>query len=161
MTVSQIIEQLHNVKDPEIPTISVVDMGIVTNVEILSPEKVAVTITPTFVGCPALEVMKRDIEYAIRELGIEHVDVIVSYDIPWSSNRISEQGRAALLRHGLAPPVHFDETVELQLDVLNDTPCPFCGSTNTVMKSPFGPALCRSLHYCNNCLQAFESFKPV
>lgn len=161
MTVSQIIEQLYNVKDPEIPTISVVDMGIVTNVEILSPGKVAVTITPTFVGCPALEVMKRDIEHAIRGLGIEHVDVIVSYDIPWSSNRITEQGRAALLRHGLAPPVQFDETVELQLDVLNDTPCPFCGSTNTVMKSPFGPALCRSLHYCNNCLQAFESFKPV
>ncbi|MBI2793979.1 MAG: phenylacetate-CoA oxygenase subunit PaaJ [Ignavibacteria bacterium] len=161
MTVPQIIEHLHSVKDPEIPTISVVDMGIVSKVEMQSLDRVVVTITPTFVGCPALEVMKRNIEHAVMGIGIKYVDVIVSYDIPWSSNRITEQGRAALLKHGLAPPVRYDDTVELQLDVLNETPCPFCGSMKTILKSPFGPALCRSLHYCNNCLQAFESFKPV
>ena len=161
MTEADIIQALHTVMDPEIPTISVVDMGVITGVQILSSNNVLVTMTPTFVGCPAIDVMRKDAEAAVRGLGVEFVTVQVNYDIPWSTNRLTERGKAALLKHGLAPPMHFDDTIELQLDILNDTACPFCGSHNTVMKSPFGPTLCRSLHYCNNCLQAFEGFKPV
>lgn len=161
MTEADIIQALQNVKDPEIPSISIVDMGIITGVQILSDDNVLVTMTPTFVGCPAIDVMRKDAEAAVRGLGIESVTVQVNFDIPWSTNRLTEKGKAALLKHGLAPPAYYDETIELQLDVLNDTACPYCNSHNTVMKSPFGPTLCRSLHYCNNCLQAFEGFKPV
>jgi len=158
---SDVIEALKHVYDPEIPTISLVDMGIITNVDVVSENDVRVTMTPTFVGCPAIDVMRKDAENAVRELGVEHVEVEVNYDEPWSTNKLTEAGKAALLKHGLAPPEPFDETIELRLDVLNNTKCPYCGSHNTTLKSPFGPTLCRSLHYCNNCLQAFEGFKPV
>ena len=158
MTEDDILRVLQDVKDPEIPAISVVDLGIVTSVAVVD-NIIRVSITPTFVGCPAIDVMKRDIEHALSRLGAAEVHVVVNYDIPWSSNRVTERGRAALLKHGLAPPSPY--TVEFELDVLNDTACPFCGSRNTTLKSPFGPTLCRSLHYCNNCLQAFEGFKPL
>ncbi len=161
MTRDDIIDILKTVKDPEIPTISLVDMGIITGVEIRSDDDVTVTMTPTFVGCPAISVMRAEAEAAVRGLGIDNVVVEVNFDEPWSTNKLTEAGRAALLKHGLAPPEPFDDTIVLNLDVLNTMACPYCNSTNTVMRSPFGPTLCRSLHYCNNCLQAFEAFKPV
>lgn len=158
MTEQDILLALQDVKDPEIPKISVVDLGMVTSVSVVD-NIIHVTITPTFVGCPAIDIMKHDVERVLNTLGASAVHVDVNYDIPWSTNRITERGRAALLEHGLAPPQPY--TVEFELDVLNDTACPFCGSRNTTLKSPFGPTLCRSLHYCNNCSQAFEGFKPL
>ncbi|MEN9282333.1 MAG: hypothetical protein RL594_1268 [Bacteroidota bacterium] len=160
MTAEQVLEALLTVHDPEIPTISVVDMGIITGVEVVSDDRVTVRMTPTFVGCPAIDVMRNDVEQAVRNLGVGVVDVVVNFDIPWSTNRLTEKGRAALLQHGLAPPEHYDD-LTLELEVLNNVACPYCGSRKTTLKSPFGPTLCRSLHYCNACLQAFEGFKPV
>ena len=161
MTRDDVIDALKHVYDPEIPTISLVDMGIITSVEIRNDDDVKVTMTPTFVGCPAIDVMRKDAELAVRGLGVDHVEVEVNYDEPWSTNKLTDAGRAALLKHGLAPAEPYDETIEWKLDVLNNTQCPYCGSRDTTLKSPFGPTLCRSLHYCNNCLQAFEGFKPV
>jgi len=160
MTEAEIYTALQSVYDPEIPTISVVDMGIITNVEVRNDNDVRITMTPTFVGCPAIDYMRRDVESAVMGLGIANVTVDVTFDSPWTTNRISEKGKAALLKHGLAPPEHF-ETLTLSLDVLNNVACPLCGSRNTELKSPFGPTLCRSLHYCNACSQAFEGFKPL
>ncbi len=160
MTEAEIYTALQSVYDPEIPTISVVDMGIITNVEVRNDDDVRITMTPTFVGCPAIDYMRRDVESAVTGLGIANVTVDVTFDSPWTTNRISEKGKAALLKHGLAPPEHF-ETLTLSLDVLNNVACPLCGSRNTELKSPFGPTLCRSLHYCNACSQAFEGFKPL
>ena len=160
MTEAEIYTALQSVYDPEIPTISVVDMGIITNVEVRNDDDVRITMTPTFVGCPAIDYMRRDVESAVTGLGIANVTVDVTFDSPWTTNRISEKGKAALLKHGLAPPEHF-ETLTLSLDVLNNVACPLCGSRNTELKSPFVPTLCRSLHYCNACSQAFEGFKPL
>lgn len=159
MTVEDVYAALMNVKDPEIPTISIVDMGIVTDVTVSETDDVHVTMTPTFVGCPAIDVMRRDAEQAVEQAGAASVRVDVTFDTPWNTNRLTEAGRAALLKHGLAPPVEYDTV--LDLTVLNNAACPYCNSHNTTLKSIFGPTLCRSLHYCNNCLQAFESFKPV
>lgn len=154
-----ILEALLEVHDPEIPTLSVVDLGIVTDITIAENDAVEVTITPTFVGCPAIEVMQQDIRDCIIRLGLTDVQVHVNYNTPWDSNRITEKGKQALRTFGLAPPPSFD--MVLELDILHDAICPYCGSKNTVMQSPFGPTLCRSIHYCNDCLQAFEQFKPV
>lgn len=159
MTKDDVLQALMTVKDPEIPTISIVDMGIVTDVTVTEENDVHVTMTPTFVGCPAIDVMRRDAHDAVAALQPRTVKVDVTFDVPWSTNRLTEAGRAALLKHGLAPPVEYDTV--LDLTVLNNAACPYCNSRNTTLKSPFGPTLCRSLHYCNNCLQAFESFKPV
>jgi ring-1,2-phenylacetyl-CoA epoxidase subunit PaaD len=160
LTAQHITEALHTVKDPEIPTISVVDMGIITGVHVAGDD-VRVSMTPTFVGCPAIEVMRNDVESVVRGLGYTSVHVDVNFDEAWSTNRITEKGRAALLKHGLAPPQPFENTLTLQLEVLDNVACPVCGSRNTDLRSPFGPTLCRSIHHCNNCGETFEAFKPV
>jgi len=158
ITEKEIWQALQDVKDPEIPTISLVDLGVVTGVH-FDGENVRVTMTPTFVGCPAMDYMKREVEERLRQMPLKNVTVEINLDEPWSTNRITEAGRAALKKHGLAEPPKF--TIEFELDVLEHLACPYCGSSNTQMKSPFGPTLCRTLHYCNNCRQAFEGFKPL
>lgn len=147
------------VKDPEIPTISLVELGVITGVDVRDDGSVRVSMTPTFVGCPAMDYMKRDVEAVLAGLGIERFEVVMNFDVAWSSNRVSESGRARLLEHGLAPPAPFDGVLELS--VLSDVACPFCGSRETELRSPFGPTLCRTIHYCRGCSQAFEGFKPI
>lgn len=149
---------LGEVMDPEIPTISLVDLGVITRVEVAWP-CVRVEMTPTFTGCPAMEYMRDQVRERLERMGFPEVEIEMNFDTPWSTNRLTDQGRAALLRHGLAPPAPY--TTVLDLTVLNNTPCPFCGSHDTDLRSPFGPTLCRSLHYCNSCRQGFEGFKPV
>jgi ring-1,2-phenylacetyl-CoA epoxidase subunit PaaD len=158
ITKDEIFDALGDVKDPEIPTISVVDLGIVTDVQV-NEGKVEITLTPTFSGCPALKIMEENVKTRVEEMGIGEVIVKTTFDIPWNTNMITEKGRAALLKHGLAPPAKHEGYFEL--DVLSDVACPFCGSRNTTMISPFGATLCRAMHYCKNCQQGFEQFKPV
>lgn len=155
----EIIEALQDVKDPEIPTISVVDLGIVTGIDITDDNFVSIKLTPTFSGCPALKVIETLVKERIEKLDASGVDVKTNFDVQWSSDMITEIGLDALKKHGLAPPPKHNGLV--QIEILEKVVCPQCGSKNTVMKSPFGPTLCRSLHYCNDCLNAFEQFKPV
>ena len=156
----EIISALDEVKDPEIPTISLVDLGIVTKVSIDNSNNVRVILTPTFSGCPALKIMENLVEERLQKLPqIQKVTVETNFDVPWNTNLISEKGLRALKQHGLAPPPRHKGFIDL--DVLSDTPCPYCDSYNTTLESPFGPTLCRSLHYCKNCSQAFEGFKPL
>jgi len=115
--------------------------------------------TPTFAGCPALDVMKTDVEAVLEKNGIESHNVSFSFKTQWNSNMISERGRIALKKFGLAPPPKHNLIIDIEL--IEHAKCPLCDGENTVMKSPFGPALCRSIHYCNDCLQAFEQFKPI
>jgi len=154
---SDITSLLEEVMDPEIPTISIVDLGIVTGIK-LSEELVEVTLTPTFSGCPALKIMEEMVAEKLNNAGYKN-KVRTSFETQWTTNMISEKGLVALKKHGLAPPPRHDGYVEL--DVLSDTPCPLCDSRNTTMQTPFGPTLCRSMHYCKNCLNGFEAFKPV
>jgi len=158
-TPEEIWEALRDVKDPEIPTISLVDLGVVTDVWVSDDNIAHVTMTPTFVGCPAIDYMKEDVRRRLLDMPLADVDVQVNFDMQWNSNRVTEEGKKRLLEHGLAPPPAYEGILELT--VLNNMECPYCGSRNTVMRSPFGPTLCRSLHYCHNCSQAFEGFKPL
>jgi len=147
--------------DPEIPTISLVDLGIITGVNVKdNGNTVKVDMTPTFSGCPALRIMEEMVKERLQKMDIAHIEVETTFDIAWTTNRITEKGKQALLKHGLAPPVEQKDGY-IELDVLSDVACPHCNSRNTEMKTPFGPTLCRAMHYCNNCLQAFEQFKPV
>lgn len=154
-----IYKALETVMDPEIPTISLVDMGIVTGVEFNEQGQPHVKLTPTFSGCPALKVMESLVREKLLELGYTEPRVSTSFEVAWNTNMITEKGLAALKKHGLAPPPKHDGYIEL--DVLSDIECPLCGSRNTTMQTPFGPTLCRSMHYCKNCRNAFEAFKPV
>ncbi|MEQ8476673.1 1,2-phenylacetyl-CoA epoxidase subunit PaaD [Fulvivirga sp.] len=155
---AQILEWLEEVKDPEIPVLSLVDLGVITNIDI-NEHRVAVTMTPTFVGCPAIDYMKQDVIEVLNSYGIDNVDVQVNFDEPWNSNKITDKGRKALKDFGLAPPPKHNLIVDI--DILDNIECPNCGRNNSVMKTPFGPTACRSIHFCNNCKETFEQFKPL
>ena len=159
LTKEDVLKALEDVKDPEIPTISVVDLGIVTGIDISAENFVSVKLTPTFSGCPALKVMESMVRERIEKLEVNGCEVKTNFDTQWNTNMITEKGREALKKHGLAPQENFSGLV--QIEMLVKVKCPYCESRDTELKTPFGPTLCRSLHYCNNCLQAFEQFKPV
>ncbi len=155
----QILQWLEVVKDPEIPVLSLIDLGVITMVTVDDSGAVTIDMTPTFAGCPAMNYMVNDVKKVLEEKGITDYQVNVSFKKQWSSNNISEKGRKALKEFGLAPPPKHNRIVDL--DILKNVNCPYCGSKDTTMNSPFGPTLCRSLHYCNSCKQAFEQFKPL
>jgi ring-1,2-phenylacetyl-CoA epoxidase subunit PaaD len=153
-----VMHWLEQVKDPEIPVLSLVDLGVITSVNI-SGEDVRIVMTPTFVGCPALDMMKTEMTEVLQKNGVKNVEIEVSFASPWNSDKISEKGKQALKKFGLAPPV-ATSLIE-DLDFLEHVPCPRCNGTDTELKNAFGPTLCRSIHYCNTCREAFEQFKPV
>ena len=157
-TKEQILEWLEEVKDPEIPVLSLVDLGVITNIHI-APDEVIVEMTPTFVGCPAIDMMKDEVGQILKDKGVPCVTVDVNFRTQWSSDLITEKGKKALKGFGLAPPPAT--TVFEDIDILEHAACPRCNGTDTELKNPFGPTLCRSIHYCNTCKEAFEQFKPI
>ena len=161
LTKSVILDWLQAVKDPEIPTISLIDLGVVRGVEIdATTSKVSVHLTPTFAGCPAMEYMKRDVERTLLAHGVPEVAVEISLREAWTSDMITDAGRAALRQHKLSPPPVLGNRV-LDLDFLEYAECPNCHGHNTELRTPFGATLCRAVHYCHDCRQLFEQFKPV
>ncbi len=152
---------LEEVVDPEIPAVSVVEMGMVNRVERDADGRVSVEMLPTFSGCPALDVIAGDVrERLAREPGVTAVEVRFVFDPPWSSDRISAAGRAKLGAFGIAPaPLSRGRP----LPVLQGQPvtCPYCGSTRTAMDNLFGPTPCRSLYRCLDCRNPFERFKAL
>ena len=155
----QIIQLLREVMDPEIPTISLYDLGVVSEIQVDSQDNIYIQLTPTFSGCPAMKVMEENVYTQLKTLTKGQVKVETTFDKQWNSDMITDYGREMLLKHRLAPPPKHQGYLELE--VLSDVACPQCGSRNTELRSPFGPTLCRSLHYCNHCKQGFEQFKPV
>ncbi|MCZ8355702.1 MAG: phenylacetate-CoA oxygenase subunit PaaJ [Cyclobacteriaceae bacterium] len=149
---------LEEVKDPEIPVLSLVDLGVITKVENQN-QNLYIEITPTFVGCPALDFMKQEVEEKLNQHGFIKHEVKVSFEKPWNSDKISEKGKQALKQFGLAPPISAELFTDIS--VLEHVICPRCNNNNTELKNPFGPTLCRSIHYCNDCKEAFEQFKPL
>jgi ring-1,2-phenylacetyl-CoA epoxidase subunit PaaD len=159
-------QALNGVADPEIPVVSVVELGIVQQVEVRDGE-VYVAITPTFAGCPALYMMKDNIRDAILDLGVPASDVQVEVKLSpaWSSERITAEGRRKPKEIGLAPPERVPGNGGLialdTIELADGIECPFCDSRDTVLESAFGPTMCRSLYYCNQCKQPFEKFKAL
>ncbi|MCA9938443.1 MAG: phenylacetate-CoA oxygenase subunit PaaJ [Anaerolineales bacterium] len=158
ITEEAVWEAVSRVKDPEIPVVSLVEMGIVREVSVVD-EAVVVTMTPTFSGCPALEVMRRDVRDAVVALGIADVTVEMTLAPAWTSDWITEEGRRKLKSFGLAPPRRHGGSMAVTF--FEPVACPYCDSLNTTLKNSFGPTLCRAIYYCNDCQQPFEQFKPL
>ncbi len=159
LTEAQVWEALAEIPDPEIPVISVVDLGVVRNVRV-DEERVHVEFTPTFLGCPALEVMRDAMAARIAELGAEP-EIEVVLDDSWSTDRITPEGREKLRAAGFAPPTPRGEGTTLVQLQSNGFRCPYCGSRDTALENIFGPTPCRSLRYCRDCRQPFEQFKTI
>jgi ring-1,2-phenylacetyl-CoA epoxidase subunit PaaD len=160
VTAEEVWSALAEVEDPEIPVISVVDLGVVRDVQV-DGDCVRVEFTPTFLGCPALEVMRSKMTEAIECLGAQ-ADIDVVVDDSWSTDRITPEGREKLRAAGFAPPAPREaaapKLVQLQSRVFR---CPYCGSTDTRLENIFGPTPCRSIRYCTSCRQPFEQFKTI
>jgi ring-1,2-phenylacetyl-CoA epoxidase subunit PaaD len=160
VTAAEVWDALAEISDPEIPVISLVDLGVVRDVEV-DGGRVRVEFTPTFLGCPALEMMRDEMAAKVRDLGAEpEIEVIA--DDSWSTDRITPEGREKLREAGFAPPAPRAATppqlVQLQRGAFR---CPYCGSTETELENIFGPTPCRSLRYCKGCRQPFEQFKTI
>jgi len=157
---AQVWEALEEIPDPEIPVISLVELGVIRSVDV-QEGRVRIEFTPTFLGCPALEVMKRAMEEKVVELGGDPEVQVISDD-SWSTDRITPAGREKLREAGFAPPAPREASapklVQLQANVFR---CPYCGSTETRLENIFGPTPCRSLRYCESCRQPFEQFKTI
>ena len=158
---------LAEISDPEIPAISLVDLGLIGGVAFDSRvgggERLSVELLPTFLGCPAIEVMRGQITERLTDLHLaDEVVVELSFAMPWTSDRITPAGREALRSSGFAPPQQIGATFGAEmLTVLPIATCPYCASRNTTLENPFGPTLCRAIYYCADCRQPFEAFKPI
>jgi ring-1,2-phenylacetyl-CoA epoxidase subunit PaaD len=160
VTADAVWAALDEIPDPEIPVISLVDLGVIRDVAV-DGTHVRIELTPTFLGCPALEAMQRALEEKVASLGGEpEVDVI--RDDSWSTDRITPAGREKLRAAGFAPPAPRSAgtttLVQLQSKAFR---CPYCGSTETRLENIFGPTPCRSIRWCESCRQPFEQFKTI
>lgn len=158
ISIEQIWALLDEVKDPEIPVLSLVELGMITGVT-FQDDKVVVKMTPTFTGCPALDFMQKQIKVKIEKNTGINTEVIIERETTWTSDNISAEAKEKLKKFGIAPPLKKACGVSMQS--FKYTPCPFCNSANTTLRSTFGSTLCRAMHYCNDCKQSFEQFKPV
>jgi len=158
-----ILDLLDEVKDPEVPVLSVVELGIVRDVRV-DERGVTVVVTPTYSGCPAMRVIEDDIRSALVAHGIAPVHVETVYAPAWSSDWLSESAKRKLEAYGIAPPgpAGADTLVSLTRRRGSDSPrCPYCGSLDTTVRSEFGSTACKAICFCNKCQQPFEQFKAI
>lgn len=153
------LDVLRTVMDPEVPVLSIVDLGIVRGAEV-SGDAVRVDITPTYSGCPAMQVIEEEVVAALQAAGWRDVTVRTVFQPAWTTDWISEAGRTRLREYGIAPPGSAATLVQLGRGAPRVT-CPYCGSRDTELKSAFGSTACKALHTCHSCRQPFEHFKPL
>ncbi|HTR77919.1 MAG TPA: 1,2-phenylacetyl-CoA epoxidase subunit PaaD [Gemmatimonadaceae bacterium] len=159
LTVEGIRAVLDTVKDPEVPVVSVVELGIVRDV-MVDGRRVVVTITPTYSGCPAMREIEQDIRAALHADGVEDVTIETVYAPAWTTDWIGAEAREKLRRHGIAPPgpVERGGLVTL-MRARAAVVCPRCGSSNTRLQSEFGSTACKAIHVCDACHEPFDEFK--
>jgi ring-1,2-phenylacetyl-CoA epoxidase subunit PaaD len=165
-SVEQVWGWLGEVADPEIPVISVVDLGIVREVVWEEGEECVVTITPTYSGCPAMLVISDAIGETLRSHGIERIRLRTQLSPAWTTDWMSESGREKLRAYGIAPPAHQVGAQIIDISRLSRKgtaapaiTCPHCGSTHTQMSSQFGSTSCKALYRCEECMEPFDYFK--
>ena len=155
-----ILEILDSVKDPEVPVLSVRELGVLRDVEVDALGAVTVTVTPTYSGCPAIQVIEDDILAALAGAGVSDARVVTSYAPAWTTDWIGPDARAKLKAYGIAPPGPAEQGGLVQLlRARTAPPCPYCESRDTEIRSEFGATACKSVCWCRSCGQPFEEFK--
>jgi ring-1,2-phenylacetyl-CoA epoxidase subunit PaaD len=158
----EVLAILDTVMDPEVPVLSVRELGIVRDVAVDDAGGVTVTVTPTYSGCPAIQVIEHDIIAAIHAAGIADVHMLTTYAPAWTTDWIAPQARAKLKAYGIAPPGASEAGGLVQLMRARATvQCPYCDSYNTEVRSEFGTTACKSVQWCKACGQPFEEFKAI
>jgi ring-1,2-phenylacetyl-CoA epoxidase subunit PaaD len=159
LTVERVRAILDSVKDPEVPVVSVIELGIVRDVSV-DGTRVAITITPTYSGCPAMREIEQDIRAALTAAGIGDVTLETVYAPAWTTDWIGADAREKLRRYGIAPPGRAEHGGLVMLAHRRaDVACPRCGSHDTALQSEFGSTACKAIHVCNACREPFDEFK--
>lgn len=155
----EILSFLQEVMDPEVPALSIIDLGIVRDVEV-SGGHIEVSITPTYSGCPAMKAIQDEIISTLKSRGFDDVSVKTVYAPVWTTEWMTDEARTKLKDYGIAPPVKSgdEEFIPLMINA-ESVSCPYCDSEDTVLRSRFGSTACKSLYFCNSCHQPFEYFK--
>jgi ring-1,2-phenylacetyl-CoA epoxidase subunit PaaD len=158
-----LLEVLRGIPDPEVPALDIVALGIVRKVEQRPDGVVTVDVTPTYSGCPAMQVIEQDIATALQASGYDRVEIRTVYSPAWTTDWLSDEAKAKLSAYGIAPPGRAAaEPALVPLgSAIRRTACPYCGSSNTERKSEFGSTACKAIHYCHECRQPFEEFKAI
>ena len=161
LTREQALAALDEVMDPEVPVLSVIELGIVRGVDVRD-DQVTVTVTPTYSGCPAMRAIEQDIERALVARGAGRVHVHVSYTPAWTTDWITAEARDKLRAYGIAPPGPADHDALVTIGRRRAAVrCPYCGSVATELRSEFGSTACKAIHVCRSCQQPFEEFKAI
>lgn len=157
----EVMAILDDVMDPEVPALSVVELGIIRDVAV-DEDGVTVTVTPTYSGCPAMPVIEQDIEAALKSHGVERLEVRTSYSPAWTTDWMSAEAREKLRAYGIAPPGPADHDAPIAIGRRRPAVrCPYCGSAGTELRSEFGSTACKAIHVCQSCNQPFEEFKAI
>jgi ring-1,2-phenylacetyl-CoA epoxidase subunit PaaD len=161
LTREGVYDILGTVMDPEVPVISVVELGIIRDA-VVDGERVTLTITPTYSGCPAMREIESDCRTALLAAGASDVEVHTVYAPAWTTDWIGPEAREKLRAYGIAPPGKADQGGLITLTRRRPAVvCPFCGSGDTELKSEFGSTACKAIHVCRSCRQPFDEFKPL
>ncbi|MDP1801564.1 MAG: 1,2-phenylacetyl-CoA epoxidase subunit PaaD [Bacteroidota bacterium] len=160
-TKENIFSLLSEIPDPEIPVISIVELGVIRDVKIFGDKTIEVVITPTYSGCPAMKQMEDDVRKKLLENGFDAVKINMVYHPAWTTDWLSEEAKLKLQKYGIAPPEESTSDKSFLTGKTKQVTCPRCKSKNTVMVSQFGSTACKALYKCNDCLEAFDYFKCI
>ncbi|MBS4029436.1 MAG: phenylacetate-CoA oxygenase subunit PaaJ [Ignavibacteriales bacterium] len=160
MTEQTILGYLSEILDPEIPVLNIVEMGIVRSV-FFENEKVVVTITPTYSGCPAMRMIEDNIVEKLKENGCGEVELKTVYTPTWTTDWLNEITKKKLQQYGISPPHTTSDNHFVEITLPKKISCPYCQSHQTSLKSDFSSTACKAMYYCNACLQPFEYFKEI
>ncbi len=153
----EIFTILQNVTDPEVPVLSILDLGIVRDIIVKTNDEVEVIITPTYSGCPAMSMIAFNIKMELVAHGFKTVNISEVLSPAWTTDWMSEEGRKKLKAYGIAPPQYTTQNHPNEREVV--VPCPLCKSTDTTLLSQFGSTACKALYKCKACLEPFDYFK--
>jgi ring-1,2-phenylacetyl-CoA epoxidase subunit PaaD len=158
-----LFEVLRGIPDPEVPALDIVELGIVRRVELGPDGEVTVEVTPTYSGCPAMQMIEQEIVAALNAYGYDRVELRTVFSPAWTTDWLSDAAKAKLKAYGIAAPDHtvVEQALVPLLSSVRHVPCPYCGSSNTERKSEFGSTACKAIHFCNGCRQPFEEFKAI
>lgn len=160
-TKEYIFELLAQIPDPEIPVISIIELGVIRDVEILSDSHISLKITPTYSGCPAMQQIEADVKQKLKDDGFTTIDIKTIFSPPWTTDWITDEAKEKLKKYGIAPPEHTTQDKSWLMGKEKNITCPRCKSQNTKLISQFGSTACKALHQCNDCLEPFDYFKCI
>lgn len=160
-TAEDIFTLLSEIPDPEIPVISIIELGVIRNIEIINDSTISLKITPTYSGCPAMKQIEDDVRKKLSENGFTTIDIKTIFSPPWTTDWITPEAKEKLRKYGIAPPENSTEDKSWLTGKDKNIACPRCKSLNTKLISQFGSTACKALYQCQDCLEPFDYFKCI